>query len=77
MKNKSLIALLLVVVAFTCLLGACSHTHEFGDWVVTKQATCTEDGQQTRSCKCGEKETQPISALGHDEETHQAQVATC
>ena len=77
MKNKSLIALLLVVVAFTCLLGACSHTHEFGDWVVTKQATCTEDGQQTRTCKCGERETQPISALGHDEETHQAQVATC
>jgi len=77
MKNKSLIALLLVVVAFTCLLGACSHTHEFGNWVVTKQATCTEDGQQTRTCKCGEKETQPISALGHDEETHQAQVATC
>ncbi|MBQ8772304.1 MAG: leucine-rich repeat protein, partial [Clostridia bacterium] len=77
MKNKSLIALLLVVVAFTCLLGACSHTHEFGDWVVTKQATCTEDGQQTRTCKCGEMETQPISALGHDEETHQAQVATC
>ena len=42
------------------------HTHSFGDWVVTKEATCTEPGEQTRSCDCGHTETQVIPATGHD-----------
>ena len=42
------------------------HTHSFGDWVVTKEATCTEPGEQTRSCDCGYSETQVIPAKGHD-----------
>ena len=42
------------------------HTHSFGDWVVTKEATCIEDGEQTRSCDCGLTETQVIPATGHD-----------
>ena len=42
------------------------HTHAFGDWVVTKEATCTEPGEQTRSCDCGYSETQVIPATGHD-----------
>ena len=42
------------------------HTHSFGDWVVTKEATCTEPGEQTRSCDCGYSETQVIPATGHD-----------
>ncbi len=42
------------------------HTHAFGEWTVTKEATCTEDGEQTRSCECGYSETQVIPATGHD-----------
>ena len=42
------------------------HTHSFGDWVVTKEATCIENGEQTRSCDCGLTETQVIPATGHD-----------
>ena len=42
------------------------HEHEWSDWTVTKEATCTEDGEQTRSCECGETETEVIPALGHD-----------
>ena len=42
------------------------HTHSFGDWVVTKEATCTDPGEQTRSCDCGYSETQVIPAKGHD-----------
>ena len=37
--------------------------HAFGEWEVTKEATCTEDGSQTRTCeKCNYQETQAISA---------------
>ena len=42
------------------------HTHAFGEWTVTKEATCTEPGEQTRSCECGHTETQVIPATGHD-----------
>ena len=42
------------------------HVHSFGEWVVTKEATCTEPGEQTRTCDCGHSETQVIPATGHD-----------
>ena len=41
------------------------HKHTYGDWVVTKEATCTEDGTQERVCSgCGNVETEVIPA-GH------------
>ncbi len=41
--------------------------HIAGDWKVTKEATCTEAGEQTKSCtKCGTvMETEAIPAKGH------------
>ena len=44
------------------------HEHEWSDWTVTTEATCTEAGEETRSCECGETETREIAALGHDYE---------
>lgn len=42
-------------------------THVWGEWTVTKEATCTEDGSKTRSCtSCGHPETEAIPAPGHD-----------
>ena len=41
------------------------HTHAFGDWEETTPATCTADGVKTRTCACGETETQTIPATGH------------
>ena len=44
---------------------ACSK-HTFGDWSVSVEATCTEDGVGIRTCStCGETETQPIATMGH------------
>gem|GEM_PF-3497314 len=52
--------------------------HAYGEWTVTKKATCTEAGEKTRTCaNCGEKETQTIEALGHDMTAHAAVEATC
>ena len=40
--------------------------HSYGDWVVTKEATCTQAGSRERVCgHCGEKQTQDIPAAGH------------
>jgi hypothetical protein len=39
--------------------------HTFGDWNLTKAPTCTDKGEETRTCECGEKETRDVEALGH------------
>ena len=41
--------------------------HDWSEWTVTKEATCTAAGEETRTCaRCGEKETRATEALGHD-----------
>jgi hypothetical protein len=55
--------------------GSGSHTHTWGGWTTTKEATCTTEGTQTRSCSsCNEKDTKSISKLGHK---WNAATATC
>ena len=58
----------------TC--SVCSATdgnplgHDWSDWTVTNEATCTEKGEKTRICKrdgCDATETREIAALGHTE----------
>ena len=41
------------------------HTHVFGEWTITKEASCSEYGEETRLCACGEKETQSTARLPH------------
>lgn len=46
--------------------AAQEHEHVWGEWTVTKAATCTETGVETRTCSvCGETETRAIEATGH------------
>ena len=41
--------------------------HKFGNWVVTKNATCTENGQERRDCaNCDHYETRTVEATGHN-----------
>ena len=58
-----------VALALTLGLAACSgkpkacDKHDWGEYSVVKAATCTEDGQEERTCKkCGEKQTKTIKA---------------
>ena len=53
------------------------HTHAFGEWTTIREATCTEPGEQQRSCDCGKVETQSIDALGHIEVVDAAVAPTC
>ena len=49
--RKILFILCLLVV---CFLGSCdreeAHEHSFGEWVITKEATCTQTGLKESSC---------------------------
>lgn len=39
--------------------------HAYGEWTETKAASCNEKGSKTRTCACGEAETQEIPMLDH------------
>lgn len=67
MKIKS-IALFVLAFVISVLFVSCSepHQHEFGEWTIDKEATCTESGSKKRSCECGAVETETVSAMGHN-----------
>ena len=59
--------------------------HTFGDWTTTKEASCTEEGNKTRTCEVCKKEvTEKIDAKGHNysetwtkDETNHWHASTC
>ena len=59
---------------FTCSRCEESYTsnyvppigHSFDDGVVTKEATCTEEGEILYTCSCGETYTVPIAKADHE-----------
>ena len=51
-----------------------SLKHKFSEWKIEKKATCTTDGLKTRTCPCGEKETEKIPA-GHTFTVEKATVS--
>jgi|GEM_PF-5277161 len=88
-----ILVLTLVIVASAATLVACGktqnnetpssdpetppHVHAFGAWTTTVDPTCTEPGSRERYCICGEKETETIDPLGHNEVASPAVAATC
>ena len=42
------------------------HVHACGDWKQTKEPTCIADGEQQKTCSCGEKEIETLPKV----ETH-------
>ena len=66
MKHKKLSILLCIVVLILVVLSGCQqHEHAYGEWVVTTASTCTTEGTETRTCECGDTQTQTVSATGH------------
>ena len=66
MKKQILVIILLAILLVSCLaLTACTHTCEFGEWTVTKQPTCTQDGLKERVCECGKKYEIKIPRVEH------------
>lgn len=46
--------------------GPVQHTHSWDAGTVTKEPTCTEAGEKTYTCSCGETKTEALPSLGHD-----------
>ena len=51
--------------------------HDFGDWIVTKEPSCAEGGQERRVCaRCGHVETRNIEQIAH-QYTTKVTAPTC
>ena len=84
--KKLLMVIATAALAFTCVFSTCNnvgetkkHEHVFGDYFVTKEATCTENGEKVRYCtECKQPDDiVVIPALGHDIIKDEAVSATC
>ena len=70
LTNKILL-FIIVALALSTVMTSCydllseSHTHNFGDWEVKLQASCTQDGVRIRYCNCGETQTEVMVKTGH------------
>jgi len=68
---KKILAILLLISLFgmVLLFTSCegdAHQHAYGAWTVTKNASCTETGMRTRTCSCGDVQSETIPARGHN-----------
>ena len=67
------VILLLTLLLCSTTLTAClittppdgDHTHVYGEWKVTREATCAEAGEKVRTCTCGHSETARVSKEMH------------
>ena len=52
--------------------------HSFGEWQTVREATCMEEGEQTRSCSaCGKVEINTLPLAAHELIERKATNATC
>ncbi len=68
LKNKKSIIILICLFFFALLmLASCEHHHSHsGKEEITRAATCTEKGELSIYCNCGEVyKTEPIKPIGH------------
>ena len=58
---KSRIQWVAVVSGLALCLTACTHVHEYGDWITEREAACTQEGVRYRVCyTCGERQMQML-----------------
>lgn len=90
--NKQRHYFILTALLIGCILFLCACTgnvtqsepankgcaHQYEKWSITKKATCSSEGIQSRMCQlCGFTESQSMPALGHTVVIDPAVKATC
>lgn len=63
---KKVIPGLLLMIMIACTLAGCACKHQYGDWEVKKEASCSEAGLEERTCsECGQTESREIPMTEH------------
>ena len=71
------ILLSLIFSLLGCSRRNVSHIHFYTDWVTDRAATCTENGQQSKTCTCGDTVTEALPMLGHNYTESVTAESTC
>jgi hypothetical protein len=73
-----LLALVMIISAVPMMTASAAHTHEYVLQEGATEATCTEDGEMSRTCAdCGAVETQVIPAGHNWNDGVETKRATC
>ena len=67
MKLPKIILLILVFALSFCMFSCAEepHTHAYGTWQTVTAPTCEAQGEQSRSCACGDTQTAPLPTVAH------------
>ena len=84
---KRILVLITLILALILCITSCDllkpsdpspeHTHEFGEWFITENASCGKSGVKVRCCSCGEKQSEAIPSLSHNVVIDEAVASTC
>ena len=78
MAKRILFSIISLILSLTCVLTSCdfndnssnqedsAHTHSYGKWEITQNATCSNEGKKERYCACGEKQITDIPTTEHN-----------
>jgi len=61
----------------TTVADVAAHVHTWGEWKTTMDATCVQEGEQSRVCACGERETRKTELVDHVAVIDSPVAATC
>lgn len=65
--KKSVRLMMCCVIACILLVGCGKCEHEYNDGVITKEPTCTEEGEKTFTCSlCGETTVENVPVIEHE-----------
>ena len=84
---KRIIIFITLILALIMCMASCDllksldpqpeHTHEFGEWSTTENATCTKEGVKVRYCTCGEKQSEIVPKSSHNVVIDEALNPSC
>jgi len=78
-KKKHGLVFTIIAGVLVCALLAFwfLHPHRYGEWQVTKDATCIAEGEKIRKCFCGKEESQVITTRSHTKVIDAKVSASC
>ena len=84
---KKIVVFITLILALIMCMASCDllksldpqpeHTHEFGEWSTTENATCTKEGVKVRYCTCGEKQSEVVPKSSHNVVIDEALNPSC
>lgn len=86
LKYTKIFLIAVFCISLSLFVVGCSSEcdHEYGEWSVSRPATCSEFGSKTKTCsKCGDTESESIEKLAHttgtkfNMEKHWAECTVC